>query len=795
MGAIGMLAGRDIRRRWRTVVALTLMVGVVGAVVVATVAGARRTDSALGRFNVASRSADVFLFTGDATSAHLQDFARVPGVAATAVLHAYAMVPTGAPNLGVAAAVDTTFGSAVDRARIVAGRAADPFAVDEITIGEGLARLLHVGLGGHLDAASYTTAQVAKATSGGEPGTPAGPSVRLRIVGIIRRPLDLGDLGASGGYLILTPAFDRAYANQIGVWGTALRVRTQHGAADVPSVEAAARRIFGQSPEFSLTSLAPETEGARNAIDVLTMALWVFAAVAALAGVVAISLVLSREISRVSVDQATLRALGLTRSQRVVMNGPEALLIGGGGALLAALGAVGASPLFPIGVARRAEPSPGLHIDWAVVLLGVIAVTAVVVVISFVAALRITRPSSLFVAAPTRRRRATVPELAARVGLAPTATIGLCMAVEPGSGRTAVPVRSAFFGAVVGVVGVTAVIVFASSLHHIVARPRLYGVTWDFATADLTSNTPCGGANDFGLTRQPGIAAVAEVCYDNSIQVDGRTVTGLALTSLRGTIDPDVVAGRAPRGPHEVALGSTTMHALGKTIGDTVEVAGPTAKLDYRIVGRAVFPTLGQGQPLADGAALTGEGNAPLFDPNNYFRYFVGRFAPGADRAAVEQSIAGIPELGDPTAPTIPVEVDRLRQIGWFPTVLAALLGGLGLLAVGHALVTAVRRRRRDLALLNTLGFDRRQIRATVAWQATTLATVGLVIGIPAGLVIGRFAWRLVADGLGVSPTAAIPALALLITIPAVLALVNLIALFPARAAAYTRAAVALRTE
>ena len=150
------------------------------------------------------------------------------------------------------------------------------------------------------------------------------------------------------------------------------------------------------------------------------------------------------------------------------MNGPEAVLIGSGGALLAALGAMAASPLFPIGVARHAEPSPGLHIDWAVVLLGVIVVTAVVVLISFLAALRITRSTSVVVAAPRRRRRITAPELAARVGLAPTATIGLSMAVEPGSGRTAVPVRSAFFGAVVGVVGVTAVIVFASSLNHIV---------------------------------------------------------------------------------------------------------------------------------------------------------------------------------------------------------------------------------------------------------------------------------------------------------------------------------------
>ena len=119
----------------------------------------------------------------------------------------------------------------------------------------------------------------------------------------------------------------------------------------------------------------------------------------------------------------------------------------------------------------------------------------------------------------------------------------------------------------------------------------------------------------------------------------------------------------------------------------------------------------------------------------------------------------------------------------------------LALLAVGHALVTSVRRRRRELAVLKTLGFDRRQVRATIAWQATTLAIVGLVIGIPAGIIIGNLVWRLVADGLGVAANASIPLLAILLTIVCAIAAVNLIAFFPARAAARTRPAVTLRSE
>jgi len=109
--------------------------------------------------------------------------------------------------------------------------------------------------------------------------------------------------------------------------------------------------------------------------------------------------------------------------------------------------------------------------------------------------------------------------------------------------------------------------------------------------------------------------------------------------------------------------------------------------------------------------------------------------------------------------------------------------------------VTSVRRRRRELAVLKTLGFTRRQVRATVAWQATTLAAVGLVVGIPAGLIVGSLVWRAIADGLGVSSAASIPALTLLLTVPVVIALANLTAYLPARSAAQTRPALALRAE
>jgi hypothetical protein len=371
------------------------------------------------------------------------------------------------------------------------------------------------------------------------------------------------------------------------------------------------------------------------------------------------------------------------------------------------------------------------------------------------------------------------------------------MALEPGRGPSTVPVRSAIFGAVVGVLGVVAIFVFASSLDHLVATPAQYGWTWDFAA--VIDNPSVFGPRT-PLTHESGLAAVARVETAN-MQLDGRPVTAWAFTSLRGAIVPEIVTGRAPNGPDEIALGTASLDELAKTIGGTVHGQGPAGSDTYRIVGTAAFPKLDSPQPLANGAVLTDAGLTRLVSSatatNTGSLYLMGRVAPGDNLAAVEHRVAAISPFGieRPFGPTVPVEVNRLQHINWLPATLAALLAALALLAVGHTLVTSVRRHRRELAVLKTLGFNRHQVRATIAYQATTLASAGLIIGIPAGLIVGNLVWRQVADSLGVTANPTTPTLALLLTISCTLAAVNLIAFFPARAAARTKPAVALRSE
>jgi putative ABC transport system permease protein len=110
-------------------------------------------------------------------------------------------------------------------------------------------------------------------------------------------------------------------------------------------------------------------------------------------------------------------------------------------------------------------------------------------------------------------------------------------------------------------------------------------------------------------------------------------------------------------------------------------------------------------------------------------------------------------------------------------------------------LVTSVRRRHRDLAILKTLGLFRGQLQLVIAWQATALAAVALLIGLPAGLLAGRWAWALFAASLGVGNAAVIPVLLILLAIPVTWLLALLTAVLPAREAAHVSPATQLRAE
>ena len=133
--------------------------------------------------------------------------------------------------------------------------------------------------------------------------------------------------------------------------------------------------------------------------------------------------------------------------------------------------------------------------------------------------------------------------------------------------------------------------------------------------------------------------------------------------------------------------------------------------------------------------------------------------------------------------------------MGGLPFVVAGLLVLMAVVTMANTLVTSVRRRRRDLAILKTLGFVRGQVSAAVAWQSSMLALVGAVVGVPVGVAAGRWAWDAFAGRLGVPSRPATPLLTVLLLVPATVLLANIVAAVPARLAARTQPGAVLRAE
>jgi predicted lysophospholipase L1 biosynthesis ABC-type transport system permease subunit len=188
--------------------------------------------------------------------------------------------------------------------------------------------------------------------------------------------------------------------------------------------------------------------------------------------------------------------------------------------------------------------------------------------------------------------------------------------------------------------------------------------------------------------------------------------------------------------------------------------------------------------------------------PEFFEDYLLVRWRPGADVAAATRRMdaraaAAIRQGGeaDSAPATMPTAVVSLGELRGLPLWLAVFFALLASATVAHALVTTVSRRGHDLAILRSIGFTRRDSRLAIAWQSTMLAIVGLLVGVPLGIIVGRGLWKQTAEDF---PVVYVPPLALfgvLLVVPVAIAIANVLAAGPAHAATRVRPAEALRTE
>jgi putative ABC transport system permease protein len=276
-------------------------------------------------------------------------------------------------------------------------------------------------------------------------------------------------------------------------------------------------------------------------------------------------------------------------------------------------------------------------------------------------------------------------------------------------------------------------------------------------------------------------------------RVGDEEVNTHALESLKGDMAFTLLDGHEPRGGAEVVLGASTLDAAGVGIGDQVDIDGAGGSLRATVVGTAVFPVVDERSSPGRGVLLGRDDLETISSPDELNADVLIKWADGVDTEAANA------ELGERTetevfAPRLPSEVNNLREVKALPRALATFLALLAVLAAVHALVSTVRMRRKELAVLRALGFERRQLGSVLAWQATTIGLTGLVVGVPLGLVAGRVVWKAVASGIGVVDEPATPALVVVAVSLAALVVVNAAAIFPGRSARHVRPATVLRS-
>lgn len=790
MGATWVWARSELRRAWSTTVFLVLLIGISGGVVLATAAGARRTDSAFDRFLEASRTTDlgVQYSTEDPIDEEVLAALRGhPDIERALPIYFTVAFPEGGDfDLGVISSPDDALLRDVHRPRLLQGRLPDPSAPDEVLVNTFAADRLDVGIGDTVRLATFSLEQFS-ALDGESFEAPAGPQLDLTIVGISRLPFDLADPEFSG--VFATPAFHRQTWGIAAGYGPQLQVRTRPGADGRAAVEAAMEPF--PVDELIVTEEAVQLEKQVGASTrAVTIGLAVFAATAALAALVACGQALNRKVAQMGADQPTLRAIGLTRPRRILASILVVLPAATGGVLLAILLAVVASPLLPMGTARQAEPNPGVDIDAVVLGIGALILFAALLVVSAASAWRTTASHGRVGAhlVGSARPHTSIGRFLRR-GSSPAVQLGVAMALEPGVGRTAVPVRSAIAGAAAGVAGIVAVVTFAASLDTLLDTPARYGWNW-------TLSPDIGDEDTASISEIPDIKDIGRLLHRQVI-VGGEQMLGIAVAPERGSPSLTVLHGRMPRSPDEVAVGPKLADRMTVHIGDAIRVAdsSPAGTREMRVVGEVLFPTFDDNS-FNDGVAVRPEVIDELAVSDG-FSAVVMTFDDGISLDdAVERVGATAPDsVSFYTRPSPPPDVANLKQVRSLPTALAVFLGALALAAVAHALASSVRRRRRDIAIVRAFGFVARDVRRTITTQAGTLMAFGLLAGIPLGLVAGRVAWQLLASSIGVASDPTFPGIAVVALVPAAALAAVLLGGLPARAAARIAAGQALRAE
>ena len=238
---------------------------------------------------------------------------------------------------------------------------------------------------------------------------------------------------------------------------------------------------------------------------------------------------------------------------------------------------------------------------------------------------------------------------------------------------------------------------------------------------------------------------------------------------------------------------------MGKRIGDEVTVqldltGTEPVETTAMVVGIAVISN-----PISAQRAA-GDG---IYVSSSFFESLQIPFAPQsiaveidprADRTATMSALTSA-FSGSMRGAEAQADLANLARLRTVPWLVAALLAVLALTTVVHALVIIVHRHRGDLAVLAAMGLTPRQLRVVAAVTGSAIVGAGLVVGVPAGVLVGRVVWRALADEISIPSGPVHSWLVPAIVVGVALVLGNVVTSFVSRRSSRLTTAAALHVE
>jgi FtsX-like permease family len=825
------------RKSWREALMIAVIGGLLGAVALGALAGARRTDTPYGRYLASINASTVMIDVPAPLLPVITHIEHLPGSSSSAVWLGLNATPVidGKPDHSfltdaVAGSLDGEY-FRQDKVTVLAGHLPPAGATDQVVLTPGLARDFGVGVGGHV------TWEFARGMFKNGVPTNARPVDAGRqsfvVAAIAAAPPVLGDEFDDTESALLPPSATAHFLNGEFAFGW-VAMRLSNGDAGIPALQrqlasyaAQLSKQYGTPVSFLIRRLDVVQHAAQQAIQPEVLALAVLGGLALLAMLVLVGQGLAQLLRNSEADSLTLRRLGMSRGQAALAVGGSGVLAVIAGTAIAVGGAIAVSPLAPVGEVRAYDPVRGVQVDGLVVGAGSALLLLLLGVLLGWLAWRIVRQAGEL--SPARPAAAVLS--AARVGLPVTVVTGVRYALEHAAGRLRAPVRASLAGSAAAVAAVVAALVFSASLGGLVSHPEQYGWNWTlliqsqggwggWATAAMTglvSRQPgVTGWSEFGFSQLPMSRATAGVPVAQDAA--GPLVPVLGLLQHPGAaVEPPTTSGHPLAGEYQVELGAVTMRQLGLHIGDQVRI-WPDNHL-FTVVGTVTLPSMGivltDHVSLGSGAMIeesaleavlelatkepTPSSESATSDPAVPSAVAVdvssaadaSRLAARIIKAEPDETPGGMYEL----PPQQGAQIINFQQRGALPLALALGVAAAAIAALALTVTASVRQRRRELALLKSLGMQRGQLRAIVTSQAITMMVVATLVGVPLGVAGGRWTWTTFANSIGIVPTPVVPVTALALGIAGLIAAGGLLALWPAALAARTVPAIMLRAE